>query len=138
MFSLRFLHKHEHVLLVGPDGVGKSFISQYLGYAAIMAGYTARFLHADNSFRIMAQAKVGNSVGRTFCFFFCLDLFILDDLEPFYQVSLQSADLYQLIIGRHWVSSFVITSNRTAKEWLGLFDDSIVGSSVLNRLANAT
>ena len=54
VFSLQFLHKHEHVLMVGPAGVGKSFIAQALGHATIMAGYTARFLHADSFFRTMA------------------------------------------------------------------------------------
>ena len=40
--SLAFIAKHEHVLLVGPAGVGKSFLAQALGYAAIRAGYTVR------------------------------------------------------------------------------------------------
>ena len=41
-FSLEFIAKHEHVLLVGPAGVGKSFLAQALGYAAIRAEYTVR------------------------------------------------------------------------------------------------
>ena len=48
-----------------------------------------------------------------------------------------SADLYELIISRHRVSSFVITSNRAVEEWLSLFDDPILGNSALDRLANA-
>ena len=47
-------------------------------------------------------------------------------------------DMYELIIGRHRVSSFVITSNRAVEEWLSLFDDSILGNSALDRLANAS
>ena len=41
-FSLQFLARNEHVLLAGPAGVGKSFIAQALGYAAIRAGHTVR------------------------------------------------------------------------------------------------
>ena len=58
VFSLEFLAKHEHVLLVGPAGVGKSFLAQALGYAAVRSGHTVRFIHADNFFWAMAQAKV--------------------------------------------------------------------------------
>ena len=47
-------------------------------------------------------------------------------------------DMYELIIGRHRVSSFVITSNRSVEEWLSLFDDPILGNSTLDRLANAS
>ena len=50
----------------------------------------------------------------------------------------QSADLYELIISRHRVSSLVITSDRAVEEWLSLFDDLILGNSALDRLANAS
>ena len=35
VFSLEFLSRHEHVLLVGPAGVGKTFLAQALGFSAI-------------------------------------------------------------------------------------------------------
>ena len=137
-FSLEFIAKHEHVLLVGPAGVGKSFIAQALGYAAIRTGYTVRFIHADDYFRAMGQARVDNSVDRTFRSFLSPDLLILDDLGLHRLTAQQSADLYQLIISRHRVSSFVVTSNRAVDEWLSLFDDPILGNSALDRLANAS
>lgn len=49
----------------------------------------------------------------------------------------QSSDLYELVIERHRRASFVLTSNRAVDEWLGLFDDPILGNSALDRLANA-
>jgi len=52
--------------------------------------------------------------------------------------SQQSTDLYELIIARHHKSSFAFTSNRAVEEWLGLFDDPILGNSALDRLANAS
>ena len=137
-FSLEFLDKHEHVLLVGPAGVGKSFLAQALGYAAVRAGYTVRFSHADGFFRALAQARVDNSVDRAFRSFLTSDLLILDDLGLHGLTAQQSADLYELILNRHRASSFVITSNRAVDEWLGLFDDPVLGNSTLDRLANAS
>ncbi len=129
VFSLEFLAKHEHVLLVGPAGVGKSFMAQALGYSAV---------HADDYFKAMAQARVDNSLERTFRSFLSPDLLILDDLGLHRLTAQQSADLYELILNRHRVSSFVITSNRAVDEWLGLFEDPILGNSALDRLANAS
>ena len=137
-FSLEFLSRHEHVLLVGPAGVGKTFLAQALGYPAIRAGHTVRFLHADDFFRAMTQARVDNSLDRTFRSFLSPDLLILDDLGLHKLTGQQSADLYELIIGRHRASSFVITSNRSVEEWLSLVDDPILGNSALDRLANAS
>ena len=50
----------------------------------------------------------------------------------------QRAVARELVIGRHRSSSLVITSNRVVEEWLGLFDDPILGNSALDRLANAS
>ena len=142
VFSMEFLARHEHVLLVGPAGVGKTFLAQAqaqaLGYTAVRAGHTVRFLHADDFFRAMTQARVDNSVERTFRSFLSPDLLILDDLGLHRLSAQQSADLYELIIGRHRASSFIITSNRSVEEWLSLFDDPILGNSALDRLANAS
>ena len=138
VFSLEFLSKHEHVLLVGPAGVGKSFLAQALGYASVRAGHTVRFIHADDYFRTMNQARVDNSAERTFRSFLTPDLLILDDLGLHRFTAQQSADIYELILNRHRASSFVITSNRAVEEWLSLFEDPILGNSALDRLANAS
>ena len=138
VFSLEFLDRREHVLLVAPAGVGKSFFAQALGYAAIRAGHTVRFVHADDFFKAMTQARVDNSVDRAFRSFLSPDLLILDDLGLHGLTAQQSADLYELILNRHRASSFIITSNRAVDEWLSLFDDPILGNSALDRLANAS
>ena len=134
----RFLARREHVLLVGPAGVGKSFLAQALGYSAVRAGHTVRFSHADDYFRVMNQARADNSLERSFRTSLAPDLLILDDLGLHRFTAQQSGDLYELILNRHRASSFVITSNRAVDEWLGLFEDPILGNSALDRLANAS
>ena len=100
------LDRNEHVLLVGPVGVGKSFIAQALGYAAVRAGHTVRFVHADGFFRAMAQARVDHSTDKTFRSFLAPDLLILDDLGLHRMTQQQSIDLYELVIARHRTASF--------------------------------
>ena len=137
-FSLDFIAHHEHVILIGPVGVGKSFLAQALGYAAVRAGNSARFIRADDLLRTLAQARVDHSLEKTFRSFLSPDLLILDDFGLQRMTAQQSTDMYELIIGRHRRSSFAMTSNRTVDEWLGLFDDAILGNSALDRLANAS
>ncbi len=138
VFSLDFLNRHEHVLFVGPVGVGKSFLAQALGYASVRAGHSVRFSRADAFFRSLAQSRIDHTLEKAFRSFLSPDLLILDDFGLQKLTAQQSTDLYELIIARHRQSSFVITSNRTVEEWLGLFDDPILGNSALDRLANAS
>lgn len=137
-FTLEFIHRHEHVLFLGPVGVGKSFLAQALGYAAVRAGYSVRFIRADDLFRTLAQARVDHTLEKAFRSFMSPDLLILDDFGLQRLTSQQSIDLYELIIAKHRRASFVITSNRTVDEWLSLFDDPVLGNSALDRLANAS
>ena len=65
-------------------------------------------------------------------------LLILHDLGLHRFTAQQSAELYDLIINRHRASGFVITGNRAEDEWLGLFEDPVLGNSALDRLANAS
>ena len=62
----------------------------------------------------------------------------LEDLGLHRFTPQESADLYELIINRHRVSSFIVTSNRAVEEWLSLFEDPILGNSALDRLANTS
>ncbi|MEI6186537.1 MAG: IS21-like element helper ATPase IstB [Dehalococcoidia bacterium] len=137
VFSLEFLNRHEHVLLVGPVGVGKSFLAQALGFAAARAGHNVRFTRADAYFRTLAQARVDHTLEKVFRSFLIPDLLIMDDFGLQRLSAQQSTDLYEIIIARHRKSSLVITSNRAIDEWLGLFDDAVLGNSALDRLANA-
>ena len=138
VFSLDFLNRHEHVIMAGPVGVGKSFLAQALGYAAVRTGHSVRFTRADAFFRTLAQSRIDHTLEKTFRSFMAPDLLILDDFGLQRLSAQQSTDLYELIIARHRQSSFVITSNRAVDEWLGLFDDPILGNSALDRLANAS
>ena len=131
VFSLEFLQRHENVILVGPVGVGKSFLVQAIGYAVVRAGHSVRFIRADAFFRTLAQARVDHTLEKTLRTFLSPDLLILDDFGLQKLTAQQSTDLYELIIARHRQSSFAITSNRAVEEWLGLFDDPILGNSAL-------
>ena len=96
--------------------MGKSFLAQSLGYAAIIVAYTARFCHGDNFFRSMSQDRMGNSVDRTFRSFLSLGLIILDDLNLHRLEGQWAAELYKTVVSGFPVSSFVFIFKRAEEE----------------------
>jgi len=46
LMALDFLHDAANVVLVGPNGVGKSMVAQNLAYQALIAGHTVLFASA--------------------------------------------------------------------------------------------
>ena len=96
------------------------------------------FTRADALFKDLAQARVDHSFDRAFRRYLAPDLLIVDDLGLHRLSAQRNSDLYELIIERHRQSSFVFTGNRAVDEWLGLFEDPILGNSALDRLAHGT
>ena len=136
LFSLHFLAKKEHVLLIGPVGVGKTFLAQALGAAATRAGHSVLFRRADVLLRELGQARADHSFEEVFRRYLAPDLLVVDDFALHRLTQQQSEDLYALIIERHRRASFIVTSNRDVAEWVGLFADPILANSALDRLAN--
>jgi DNA replication protein DnaC len=139
LFGLGFLERHEDVLLLGPVGVGKTFIASALGHAACRAGRKVLFIRADKMFKELRQSRGDHSQEKALRRFLTPDLLIIDDFGLRRLDSEQSSDLYEVVIERHQRSSTIFTSNRTVEEWVALFDDPILAQSALDRLAhNAT
>jgi DNA replication protein DnaC len=135
--SLRFLEAHQHVVVLGPVGVGKTFLASALGHIACRQGYRVRFQRADAMLRTLRQSRLDNSREAEMVALTTVDLLILDDfaLEPMSKE--ESKDVYQLFLERTGRASMIITSNRDTAEWLGMFDDVLSAQSAVDRFKNA-
>ena len=135
--SLRFLESHRQVVVLGPVGVGKTFVSQALGHIACRHGYHVRFTRADEMLRTLRQSRLDNSRDAEMIALTSVDLLIVDDfaLEPMSKE--ESRDVYQLFLERTGRGSMIVTSNRDTAEWLAMFDDVLLAQSAVDRFKNA-
>ncbi|HYX21132.1 MAG TPA: ATP-binding protein [Thermoanaerobaculia bacterium] len=137
LVSLRFLEAHRHVCVLGPVGVGKTFVACALGHIACRHGYNVCFARADETLRRLRQSRFDNSRDAEMIALTSVDLLILDDfaLEP--MTKEESKDVYQLFLERTGRASMIITSNRDTAEWLAMFDDVLLAQSAVDRFRNA-
>jgi DNA replication protein DnaC len=135
--SLRFLEAHRHVVVLGPVGVGKTFVSQALGHIACRHGYHVCFSRADEMLRRLRQSRFDNSRDAEMITLTSIDLLVLDDfaLEPMSKE--ESKDVYQLFLERTGRASMIVTSNRDTAEWISMFDDVLLAQSAIDRFKNA-
>jgi DNA replication protein DnaC len=137
LVSLRFLETHRHVVVLGPVGVGKTFIANALGHIACRHGYSVRFVRADQLLLRLRQSRLDNSRDAVMTEFLTVDLLILDDFALDPMTKDESKDIYQLFLERTGRRSMIITSNRDTAEWLGMFDDVLLAQSAVDRFKNA-
>ena len=80
LLSLNWLHQHQHLLLVGPTGIGKSYLACALAKAAVDHNRSVRYLRlprlGEELALLQAQGRISHwlkTLGR-------IDLVILEDL----------------------------------------------------------
>jgi hypothetical protein len=64
LFTLQFIEEGANVVLLGPNGVGKSMIAKNLAYQAVLRGYTARFTPASDMLNDLAAQQTSGSLAR--------------------------------------------------------------------------
>ena len=53
--GLGFLKEHDNIILLGPNGVGKTMIAQNVAYQALLLGFTVLFTTASTMLADLAQ-----------------------------------------------------------------------------------
>lgn len=135
--SLRFIETHRHVVILGPVGVGKTFVATALGHVACRHGYRVKFIWADDMLRLSRQGRFDNSRDALMISVTVADLLILDDFAIEVMTKEESRDIYQLFLERTGTASTIITSNRDTSEWLAMFDDMLLAQSAVDRFKNS-
>jgi DNA replication protein DnaC len=136
LVSLRFVEGHQHVAIVGPVGVGKTFLAHALGHLACRRGYTVLAIGAEEMLKTLDHARLDRSYEAEFRKLLAVDLLLIDDfgLDPL--DAAQSRDTGHLLTERHRAGSIIVTSNRGPDEWLATFADPFRAQSAIDRFTN--
>ena len=129
--SLRFVEAHRNVVLLGPVGVGKTFVASALGHIACRSGFNVRLHRANNLLRLLRQSRLDNSREALMVEQSIVDLLIIDDfaLEP-----MTRDESRNVFVEQTARAATIITSNRDTADWLALFDDALLAQSAVDRL----
>lgn len=137
LMSLRFLDSHHNVAIVGPVGVGKTFLGHAIGHAATRRGHSVLTVKVDRLLKTLKQARVLNNYEAELRKFLAVDLLILDDFALDAMDAQESRDGYEILAERHRAGSLIVTSNRAPDEWHAAFADPMRAQSALDRFINA-
>jgi DNA replication protein DnaC len=136
LVSLRFVAAHAHVAIVGPVGVGKTFLAHALGWIACRHGHTVLAVTADKMLKTLKHARLDHTYEQELRKLLAVDMLLIDDFGLDALDPVESRDTYEILIERHRAGSIVVTSNRGPDEWLGTFADPLRAQSAIDRFVN--
>lgn len=131
-----FVERSECIFILGPSGVGKTHLAQALGHEALRRGFDVLFARSSSMLSSLNGGRADGTYERRLLTYLRPDVLILDDfgLKPMRPPS--SEDLYEVIDGRYGHGSILLTTNRAFGEWPELFDQPVLASAAIDRLAH--
>jgi DNA replication protein DnaC len=132
--ELLWLEQHYNLILMGPSGVGKTFIAAGLVYEAIKTGYDALFRTMQQLLDTLKLKEVTRSAKAEYQRFLKAQLLVIDDMMMFPVEKNDANRLFHLINHLHEQSSIIITTNKSPKEWAEVLNDEVLATAMLDRL----
>jgi DNA replication protein DnaC len=136
LMALDFLAEASNVVLVGPNGVGKSTLARNVAHQALIHGYTVLFTSAGQLLGDLAALDSDSALRRRLRHYARPDLLVIDEVG-YLSYSNRHADLlFELVSRRYENKSTVITTNRPFAEWREVFHNAACVVSLVDRLVH--
>ena len=101
-----------NAFILGPVGVGKTFMATALGHIACRRRISVHFERADRLHKRLKAARLDASYDVEMRKLIGVDLLIIDDFALTTLDATETADIYELVVERHHTAATVLTSNR--------------------------
>ena len=136
LMSLDFLKDATNVVLVGPNGVGKSTLARNVAYQALIHGHTVLFTSAGQLLGDLASLDSDSALRRRLHHYARPSLLVIDEVG-YLSYSNRHADLlFELVSRRYEHKSTVVTTNRPFAEWREVFPNATCVVSLVDRLVH--
>lgn len=134
--SSEWVRQHQNVLLIGPTGIGKTWLGCALAQKACRDGFTILHKRSSELFRDLAVAHVDGSFGRLLTKLARIDILVLDDFAMAPLKDSERRDFLELCDDRYRRRSVILTSQLPLAHWHEQIGDPTLADSILDRLVH--
>lgn len=134
--SSEWVRQHQNVLLIGPTGIGKTWLGCALAQKACRDGFTILHKRSSELFRDLAVAHVDGSLGRLLTKLARIDILVLDDFAMAPLKDSERRDFLELCDDRYQRRSVILTSQLPLAHWHEQIGDPTLADSILDRLVH--
>jgi DNA replication protein DnaC len=127
---------HENIFVLGPTGVGKSFVACALAQKACRDGHSALYMRAPALFRDLATARADGSLRSVLTRLNRIDVLVIDDWAMNPLAETERRDFWEICEDRYQTRSTILTSQLPVTRWHEQIGDPTAADGILDRLVH--
>jgi len=131
-----WISRHLNILILGPTGVGKTFLASALAHSACRHNFTVRYLRTSRLLHQTTLTHADGSYSKLLDTFARTQLLVLDDWLRDPLTRTQSQDLLEILDDRYGRLSTMVATQVPVAEWHVRFPDPTIGDAILDRLVH--
>jgi DNA replication protein DnaC len=135
--SGQWLREGLNLLILGPTGVGKTWIACALAQQACRQGHSTRYLRVPRLFEELRLAHADGRFPKLMAAYARTDLIVLDDWGLASLDATARRDLLELLDDRHGQRSTLVTSQLPLEHWHEAIGDPTLADAILDRLVHS-
>lgn len=133
---LGFFSGARNVVLVAPQGLGKTMIAQNIAHQAVLAGQSVQFLTAAQLLLDLAAQDSARSLDNRLKHYAKVGLLVIDEVG-YLAFDNRNADLlFQVVSRRYEKKSLVLTTNLAFHDWPSVFPNATCATALIDRVVH--
>ncbi|MDO8931254.1 MAG: IS21-like element helper ATPase IstB [Rhodocyclaceae bacterium] len=131
-----WVEAHQNLFLIGPTGIGKTWLARAIAQKACRDEHTALFLKAAELFRDLAMARADGSHSKLLYQLGRVDVLVVDDWAMAPLAEAERRDFLEICDTRYQTYSTLLTSQLPVASWHSQIGDPTIADSILDRLVH--